>query len=155
MTDIINIGKRLPQQTRKSIGERFAPDGAESYCIAVEAAPAGDAHERNLAGALRQLWRRRWLVALGTLAGVAIAAAVLWCIPPRYIAEVVAIGIPSPAFRWMAWAILGQASGAYVGPTCWAVLFFAGAAAVLHQRNETQDGRRFVLHPEPRPDYHS
>jgi hypothetical protein len=32
------------------------------------------------------------------------------------------------------WAILGQASGAYVGPTCWAVLFLAGAAAVLHQR---------------------
>jgi hypothetical protein len=42
--------------------------------------------------------------------------------------------VPSPAFCWMAWAILGQASGAYVGPTCWAVLFLAAAAAVLHQR---------------------
>jgi hypothetical protein len=46
--------------------------------------------------------------------------------------------VPSPAFCWMVWAILGQAGGAYVGPTCWAVLFLAGAAAVLHQRQESQ-----------------
>ena len=46
------------------------------------------------------------------------------------------LGVPSPAFCWCAWAILGQASGAYVGPTCWAVLFLTGAAAVIHQRNE-------------------
>jgi hypothetical protein len=42
--------------------------------------------------------------------------------------------VPSPAFCWMVWAILGQASGAYVGPTCWAVLFLAAAAAVMHER---------------------
>jgi hypothetical protein len=47
------------------------------------------------------------------------------------------LGVPSPAFCWMTWAILGQAAGAYVGPTCWAVLFLAGAAAVLHQRPDT------------------
>jgi hypothetical protein len=35
------------------------------------------------------------------------------------------------------WAIMGQASGAYVGPTCWAVLFLAGAVALLHQRRES------------------
>lgn len=51
-----------------------------------------------------------------------------------------ALGVPSPAFCWFAWAILGQASGAYVGPTCWAVLFLMGAAAMIHQRRE-----------EPRP----
>jgi hypothetical protein len=45
------------------------------------------------------------------------------------------LGVPSPAFCWVAWAILGQASGAYVGPTCWAVLFLAAAAAVLNQRS--------------------
>jgi hypothetical protein len=56
-----------------------------------------------------------------------------------------AIGIPSPAFCWVVWAILGQASGAYVGPTCWAVLFLAGAAAILHQRGEPQSERRGVL----------
>ena len=53
--------------------------------------------------------------------------------------------VPSFAFCWMVWAILGQASGAYVGPTCWAVLFLAGAAAVLHQRPQPQKealGRR-------------
>ena len=44
------------------------------------------------------------------------------------------LGVPSAAFCWGTWAILGQASGAYVGPTCWAVLFLAGAAALLHQR---------------------
>jgi hypothetical protein len=45
------------------------------------------------------------------------------------------LGVPSPAFCWMVWAILGQASGAYVGPTCWAVMYLAGAAAVLNQRS--------------------
>jgi hypothetical protein len=48
------------------------------------------------------------------------------------------LGVPSFAFCWIVWAILGQASGAYVGPTCWAVLFLAGAAAVLHQRPQPQ-----------------
>ena len=53
-----------------------------------------------------------------------------------------ALGVPSAVFCWMVWAILGQASGAYVGPTCWAVLFLAGAAAVQHQRSEFQRERR-------------
>ncbi len=44
------------------------------------------------------------------------------------------LGVPSAAFCWMAWAILGQASGAYVGPTCWAVLFLFAAGTVLHER---------------------
>ena len=44
--------------------------------------------------------------------------------------------VPSTAFCWTVWAILGQASGAYVGPTCWAVLFLAAAGAVLHERQE-------------------
>src|SRR5258708_24584672 len=52
-----------------------------------------------------------------------------------------ALGVPSRGFCWMVWAILGQASGAYVGPTCWAVLFLAGAAAVLHQRQEPAGAR--------------
>src|SRR5262249_44048301 len=54
--------------------------------------------------------------------------------------------VPSVAFVWMAWAILGQASGAYVGPTCWAVFFLCGAAAVLHQRQEEpRKGRKKSL----------
>jgi hypothetical protein len=78
-----------------------------------------------------------WLhwIYLGLVWGVILAAAVtVW---------LKASGVPSPAFCWLVWAILGQAAGAYVGPTCWAVLFLAGAAAVLHQRREPQDG--FVL----------
>jgi len=31
--------------------------------------------------------------------------------------------------------VLDVASGAYVGPTCWAVMFLAAAAAVLHERS--------------------
>jgi hypothetical protein len=52
-----------------------------------------------------------------------------------------ALGVPSIAFCWTVWTILGQASGAYVGPTCWAVLFLTGAAAILHQRSEGEKGR--------------
>jgi hypothetical protein len=72
-----------------------------------------------------------WLhwIYLGVLMGVLAAVAVIgW---------LVMIGVPSPAFALAVWAIMGQASGAYVGPTCWAVLFLAGAAALLHQRRET------------------
>lgn len=47
--------------------------------------------------------------------------------------------VPSVAFCWTVWAVLGQASGAYVGPTCWAVLFLAGAAAVINQRAVAAD----------------
>lgn len=47
-----------------------------------------------------------------------------------------AIGVPSAAFCWLVWAILGQASGAYVGPLAWAVLYLAGAAAQVHQQGE-------------------
>src|SRR5262249_4682378 len=44
--------------------------------------------------------------------------------------------VPSIAFCWTVWAILGQASGAYVGPTCWAVLYLAAAAAIFHQQRD-------------------
>lgn len=57
-----------------------------------------------------------------------------------------ALGVPSMAFCWMVWAILGQASGAYVGPTCWAVLFLTAAAAILHQRADAAAER-----PRPAP----
>ena len=60
------------------------------------------------------------------------------------------LGVPSPAFCWTAWAILGQASGAYVGPTCWAVLFLAAAATVLHQRSQRMasvNGPKPALYP--------
>jgi hypothetical protein len=63
-----------------------------------------------------------WLhwIYLGVVRGVIIMAAVSGWLR--------ALGVPSVAFCWMVWAILGQASGAYVGPTCWAVLFLSAAA---------------------------
>lgn len=44
------------------------------------------------------------------------------------------LGVPGLWFCWFVWAILGQASGAYVGPKTWAVLFLAAAASILAQR---------------------
>jgi hypothetical protein len=72
-----------------------------------------------------------WLhwIYLGFVGGVIMMAAI-W----RWLRM---LGVPSAAFCWVTWAILGQASGAYVGPTCWAVLFLAGGAAILHQRAPT------------------
>lgn len=69
-----------------------------------------------------------WLhwIYLGAIFGLLIGALLTYWL--------LALGVPSPAFVWVCWAILGQASGAYVGPTCWAVLFTTGAAAALHQR---------------------
>jgi len=58
---------------------------------------------------------------------IMIAAVTLW---------LRAIGIPSAAFCWLVWAILGQASGAYVGPLAWAVLYLAGAAALSQRQLE-------------------
>ena len=46
------------------------------------------------------------------------------------------LDVPSAAFCWVVWAILGQASGAYVGPLAWSVLYLAGAAAVHYRRAE-------------------
>ncbi len=44
------------------------------------------------------------------------------------------LGVSSIAFCWAIWIILGQASGAYVGPKTWAVLMIAAAASVLDAR---------------------
>jgi hypothetical protein len=83
-----------------------------------------------------------WLhwVYLGAFFGVIVIVAVsLW---------LRVLGVPSPTFCWLAWSIFGQASGAYVGPTCWAVLFLMGAAAVIHQRNEELPASRdWTVHP--------
>ena len=70
---------------------------AAPYHIAVEAAPASAGSERDLGAALRQLWRRRWLVAMGAGAGAAIAAAVVWSLPTLYVAEArLLVGINGP-----------------------------------------------------------
>lgn len=44
------------------------------------------------------------------------------------------VGAPSVLFCWAVWVVMGQASGAYVGPKTWVVLFLAAAAAALYRR---------------------
>ncbi|WIM12670.1 hypothetical protein [Enhydrobacter sp.] len=69
-----------------------------------------------------------WLhwIYLGLFFGVIVGAALTYWL--------FTLGVPSAAFCWLVWSILGQAAGAYVGPTCWAVLFMAAAAAILYER---------------------
>jgi hypothetical protein len=44
------------------------------------------------------------------------------------------LGAGSLGFCWAVWVILGQASGAYVGPKTWSVLLMSAAASVLALR---------------------
>jgi hypothetical protein len=48
------------------------------------------------------------------------------------------LGSPSILYCWTVWAILGQASGAYVGPKTWAVMLMAAAASVMVTRAERE-----------------
>jgi polysaccharide biosynthesis transport protein len=97
MTEIVEIGDRLPRRSRKQVVERAASEQGASYHVAVDAAPPSATSGRSLSDALQQLWRRRWLVGFGTLAGAAIAAAVAWSIPSQYIAEArLLVGIREP-----------------------------------------------------------
>jgi hypothetical protein len=69
-----------------------------------------------------------WLhwIYLGVVWGAAILAALtVW---------LKVLGVPSALFCWTVWAILGQASGSYVGPKTWAVLLIAAAGAVAQVR---------------------
>jgi len=43
------------------------------------------------------------------------------------------LGTPSVAFCWCVWAVMGQASGAYVAPKTWTVLFLAALLAAAHR----------------------
>ena len=58
-----------------------------------------------------------------------------------------AIGIPSLGFCWLVWAILGQASGAYVGPLAWSVLYLSGAAALAQRSSGPLASRSAVRFP--------
>jgi hypothetical protein len=59
------------------------------------------------------------------------------------------LGVPSVLFCLAVWAILGQASGAYVGPKTWAVLLIAAAASIVESRPEAQ-GTRAASFPHRR-----
>jgi hypothetical protein len=105
--------------------------------------PAYSAHWTIVSPATELLINYFWLhwIYLGLIWGSLMVAAVsIW---------LVVLGVPSVAFCWMAWAILGQASGAYVGPTCWAVMFLMAAASILRERVDPPD--QWSAGPVPAP----
>jgi hypothetical protein len=63
------------------------------------------------------------------------------------------LGVSSVVYCWAVWVILGQASGAYVGPKTWAVLLIAAAASVLVGRSSRR--QLAILRPVigPSPEY--
>ncbi len=90
--------------------------------------PAYSSHWQVVSPATELLINYFWLhwIYLGLFFGVLIGGTLTYWL--------FVLGVPSAAFCWMVWTIMGQASGAYVGPACWAVLFLAGAAALLHEQ---------------------
>jgi hypothetical protein len=59
------------------------------------------------------------------------------------------LGVRNTAFCWMVWAVLGQASGAYVSPKNWTVLLLAAAAAVARRQQPAQ--APYAVQRPPRP----
>ncbi|HEY6983531.1 hypothetical protein [Reyranella sp.] len=60
------------------------------------------------------------------------------------------LGATSVLYCWAVWAILGQASGSYVGPKTWAVLLIAAACSVLVAQPEKGEERPYAA-PQPQP----
>ncbi|MDE1145963.1 MAG: hypothetical protein PW843_04980 [Azospirillaceae bacterium] len=57
------------------------------------------------------------------------------------------LGVRALALCWLGWAILGQASGAYVSPKTWTVLMLIAACSILH----AQAHRKKTAAPLPAP----
>jgi len=60
------------------------------------------------------------------------------------------LGVPSVPFCWMVWIGLGQAAGAYVGPTTWTVLLLSAGCSVLADRDWSR-AALIPAFPYPRP----
>ncbi len=60
------------------------------------------------------------------------------------------LGVPSVLYCWSVWAILGQASGSYVGPKAWSVLLIAAAVSILSS-NANRQTTAVVRMPRLRP----
>ena len=144
----IAIMKQHPFAGAGLTGEPFIETGVTNIYLRSSGYSAGWAIVSPATELLINYFWLHWIY-LGAIWGIILLVAVtVW---------LRVLGVPSPAFCWMVWAILGQASGAYVGPTCWAVLFLAGAAAVLHERPDTaaphRTMRRWTLGDQLRARY--
>jgi hypothetical protein len=58
------------------------------------------------------------------------------------------LGARSLAYCWSVWIIMGQASGAYVGPKTWAVLLMAAAASAIALRPAERKYRVMAADPQ-------
>jgi hypothetical protein len=69
-----------------------------------------------------------WLhwIYLGLLWGSVILVALVWYLR--------VLGAPSLLFCGAVWIVFSQASGAYVSPGAWLVLYLSCALAIMHQR---------------------
>jgi len=74
----------------------------------------------TVAQALNNYFWLHWIY-LGAVFGLVMIAAISMFLRT--------LGAPSIVFCWIVWATLGQASGAYVSPKTWTVLFLAAALA--------------------------
>ncbi|SKA30420.1 hypothetical protein SAMN02745126_04963 [Enhydrobacter aerosaccus] len=84
----------------------------------------------KVADVITNYFWQHWIY-LGLVWGVVVTAGLsLWL---RW------LGAASILYCWSVWAILGQASGAYVGPKTWAVLLIAAAASVMVARAEAEE----------------
>jgi hypothetical protein len=52
------------------------------------------------------------------------------------------LGAPRPVFAWFVWALMGQASGAYVSPKTWTVMMLAAAVGTMWSGQPVQQRSR-------------
>ena len=85
--------RRHDDETNAVIGYQ---DPAPQY-VALEALPGRGGGEQDLLGAMRQLWRRRWLLIFVTLIGGGISASIVWSLPSFYVGEArLLVGLQGP-----------------------------------------------------------
>ncbi len=79
----------------------------------------------KISSALTNYFWLHWIYLGAIWGGIAIVGLSVW---------LRLLGVPSFLFCWAVWAVLGQASGAYVGPKTWTVFLLAAGLSVLVRR---------------------
>jgi hypothetical protein len=96
----------------------------------------------KVADVLTNFFWLHWIY-LGAVWGVILIAALTFWLR--------CLGAASVLYCWATWAILGQASGSYVGPKTWTVLLIGAATSVLVTRPGGQPTRLPVHYPRLEP----
>lgn len=123
---------RLPFAGAGLTGEEFIADRVfQIYVTSPGFSPQWDIN--RISEVLTNYFWLHWIY-LGPLGG----AIVLWALG-RMLRS---LNVPSVAFCICVWAIMGQASGAYVSPRPWMVLMISGALAMIHFRQPGKLPRR-------------